>query len=58
MAKHRIRVTVNGTAREAEVEPRLLLVHLLRESSGSPAPTSAATPRTAGPARSCWTARR
>jgi carbon-monoxide dehydrogenase small subunit len=31
MAKHKIRVTVNGTAREAEVESRLLLVHLLRE---------------------------
>ena len=31
MAKHRISVTVNGTAREAEVESRLLLVHLLRE---------------------------
>jgi carbon-monoxide dehydrogenase small subunit len=32
MAKHAIRVTVNGAAREAEVESRLLLVHLLRES--------------------------
>ncbi len=31
MAKHTIRVTVNGTAREAEVGSRLLLVHLLRE---------------------------
>ena len=31
MAKHRIRVTVNGTAHEAEVESRLLLVHLIRE---------------------------
>jgi len=31
MAKHRIRVSVNGVAREAEVESRLLLVHLLRE---------------------------
>jgi len=31
MAKHGIRVTVNGTAHEAEVESRLLLVHLLRE---------------------------
>jgi aerobic carbon-monoxide dehydrogenase small subunit len=29
--KHRISVTVNGTAREAEVESRLLLVHLIRE---------------------------
>ena len=31
MAKHRIQVTVNGTAHEAEVESRLLLVHLIRE---------------------------
>ena len=31
MAKHKISVTVNGTAREAEVESRLLLVHLIRE---------------------------
>ena len=31
MASHRIKVTVNGAAREAEVESRLLLVHLLRE---------------------------
>ena len=32
MATHHIRVTVNGTVREAEVESRLLLVHLLREN--------------------------
>ncbi len=32
MATHKIKVTVNGSAREAEVESRLLLVHLLRES--------------------------
>jgi carbon-monoxide dehydrogenase small subunit len=31
MAKHQIKVTVNGAVREAEVESRLLLVHLLRE---------------------------
>ena len=31
MAKHNVNVTVNGTAREASVESRLLLVHLLRE---------------------------
>jgi aerobic carbon-monoxide dehydrogenase small subunit len=31
MAKHKISVTVNGVAREAEVESRLLLVHLIRE---------------------------
>jgi carbon-monoxide dehydrogenase small subunit len=30
--KHKISVKVNGTAREAEVESRLLLVHFLREN--------------------------
>jgi carbon-monoxide dehydrogenase small subunit len=32
MAKHKIRITINGDAREAEVESRLLLVHFLRET--------------------------
>ncbi len=32
MATHQIKLTVNGTAREAQVESRLLLVHLLRET--------------------------
>jgi carbon-monoxide dehydrogenase small subunit len=32
MAKHKISVTVNGTPCEAEVESRLLLVHLIREN--------------------------
>jgi carbon-monoxide dehydrogenase small subunit len=31
LASHKIRVNVNGTAREAEVEPRMLLVHFIRE---------------------------
>jgi aerobic carbon-monoxide dehydrogenase small subunit len=31
MASHKITVTVNGAPREAQVESRLLLVHLLRE---------------------------
>ena len=31
MAMHKITVTVNGTARTAEVESRLLLVHFIRE---------------------------
>jgi len=31
---HKIKVTVNGVARSAEVQPRLLLVHLLRETFG------------------------
>jgi carbon-monoxide dehydrogenase small subunit len=30
----RVRLTVNGKEREAEVEPRLLLVHLLRDRFG------------------------
>jgi aerobic carbon-monoxide dehydrogenase small subunit len=31
MSRHRIQMTVNGTALEAEVDSRLLLVHLLRD---------------------------
>jgi len=31
MANHKISVTINGAAREAQVESRLLLVHLIRE---------------------------
>ena len=31
MARHKISVTINGTAHQTEVESRLLLVHLLRE---------------------------
>ena len=31
---HHITVTVNGEAKEADVEPRLLLVHLLRDTFG------------------------
>jgi carbon-monoxide dehydrogenase small subunit len=31
MSTHQIRVTVNGAAREAEVDSRLLLVHFLRD---------------------------
>jgi carbon-monoxide dehydrogenase small subunit len=34
MSNHHISVTVNGEAREADVEPRLLLVHLLRDTFG------------------------
>jgi carbon-monoxide dehydrogenase small subunit len=34
MSRHRIRVTVNGQAREAEVEARLLLVHFIRDTLG------------------------
>ena len=31
MARHQIRVTVNGTTHEVEAESRLLLVHLIRD---------------------------
>jgi aerobic carbon-monoxide dehydrogenase small subunit len=34
MITQRISVTVNGEAHEADVEPRLLLVHLLRDTFG------------------------
>ena len=34
MTTQHITVTVNGEAREADVEPRLLLVHLLRDEFG------------------------
>ena len=34
MTTHHITVTVNGEVREADVEPRLLLVHLLRDVFG------------------------
>ena len=32
--KHKVRVTINGVQREDEVEPRLLLVHYLRDVAG------------------------
>ena len=34
MTTQHVSMTVNGEAREADVEPRLLLVHLLREVFG------------------------
>ncbi len=34
MTTHHVRVTINGTAREADVEPRLLLVHMIRDVLG------------------------
>ena len=34
MTTQHVTVTVNGEAREADVEPRLLLVHLLRDTFG------------------------
>jgi carbon-monoxide dehydrogenase small subunit len=32
MSTHHIKVTINGATQEADVEPRLLLVHFLREN--------------------------
>jgi carbon-monoxide dehydrogenase small subunit len=34
MSGVRVRITVNGEPREAEIEPRLLLVHFLRDTLG------------------------
>ena len=34
MSQHHVRVAVNGQVREADVEARLLLVHLLRDVFG------------------------
>jgi len=48
---HKISVTINGAAREAQVESRLLLVHLIREVFRMTGTPSAATPRIAGRAR-------
>ena len=43
----KINVTVDGERHEDDVEPRLLLVHYLRERSARSARRSAATPPTA-----------
>jgi carbon-monoxide dehydrogenase small subunit len=32
--KHKVALTINGSRREAEVEPRLLLVHFIRDVAG------------------------
>ncbi len=52
----RIEVTVDGVRYQDEVEPRLLLVHYLRDGWARSAPRSAATPPTAAPARCTSTA--
>ena len=49
-----VKLTVNGEQRSDDVEPRLLLVHYLRERAAACGrPTSAATPPRAAPARCC-----
>ena len=54
----RIQVNVNGEPREADVEPRLLLVHFVREHLGLTGTHWGWTPPTAGPARCTSTASR
>ncbi len=44
-----VSMTVNGKAVSADVDVRTLLVQYLVKASVSPAPMSAATPRSAGP---------
>ena len=56
MTTQHISVTVNGEAHEADVEPRLLLVHFLRDDLGLTGTTSVATRATAARARSTSTA--
>jgi carbon-monoxide dehydrogenase small subunit len=34
MAKHHIRIRLNGVEKEADVDPRLLLVHFIRDHAG------------------------
>src|SRR5690349_6313906 len=34
MSTHHVKVTVNGEVKEADIEPRLLLVHFIREDLG------------------------
>ena len=46
-----VSITVNGKVRKAQVEPRLLLAHFLREHLNLTARTSGATPASAAPAR-------
>ena len=44
-----IQITVNGQSRGGDVEPRLLLVHFLRENLGLTAQKSGATPASVAP---------
>ena len=52
MAKMQIALRVNNRQVETLVEPRMLLIHLLREELGMTGPHMAATPVIAAPARS------
>ena len=46
-----VTITINGRAYEREVEPRLLLVHFLRDVAGLTGTKAAATPASAAPVR-------
>jgi len=50
--QQRIMLRVNGRKAVAEVEPRLLLAHLIRHGMGLTGTHTAATPPTVAPARS------
>jgi carbon-monoxide dehydrogenase large subunit len=52
----KVEITVNGASTSADVEPRLLLAHYLRDVLGLKATKSAATPRPAARAPCCSTA--
>ena len=54
----RVTITVNGRPRTLDVEPRLLLAHLLRQALQLTAPIRAATRPTAAPAPCSSTAPR
>jgi len=47
MSRVPVKMTINGRAVEALIEPRTLLIHFLREQAGLTAPISVATRATA-----------
>ena len=53
-----ISVNVNGTERTADVDPRLLLVHLVRETFGLTGTHEGCDTTSCGACRCCWTGRR
>ena len=50
-----VSVTVNGAMREADVEPRTLLVYFLREALGLTGTNVGCDTSAAAPAPCCWT---
>ena len=49
----KVSMTIDGVRYDDDVEPRMLLVHYLREVAGGPVRPSAATPPTAALAQCC-----